>query len=246
MRLKMVGLFLCGIFLVVFLLAAAAKDVFLKRLLEDFVWNKTGCKIEMGRFSVNIPKTEVSVKDLIIFNPPGYKETVLLRAPEVYVDFNIFDYVKERNIHLYTLLLDVQEYFFIRNEKGEVNGDLLLSAFKTTKKTSAREKQPSSSLPVTKQRVSMQIDKLTLRIGRIISKDYSRGTPPDVQEFVFNIDETFDNVQDGYSLVEAVVSKEWTGSVFKRLFKSGIEKIIRPVTKAIEAVKDAGAGAAAE
>lgn len=244
MRLRVVGLFLCGIFLVVFFWAAAAKDVFLERLLKDFVRNKTGCKIEMGSFAVNIPKTEVRVKDLIIFNPPGYEETVLLRAPEVYVDFSVFDYVKKKDIHLYTLLLDVQEYFFIRNEKGEVNGELLLSAFKTTKKTSAKEKQPPSSRPV--KRVSMQIDKLTLRIGRIISKDYSKGTPPDVREFVFNIDETFDNVQDGYSLVEAVVGKEWTGSVFKRLFKSGIEKIIRPVTKAIEAVKEAGAETAAK
>ncbi|MFH1246128.1 MAG: hypothetical protein V1662_06570 [Candidatus Omnitrophota bacterium] len=262
MRSKRVVFFLCLAFLIIFIFAAVVKDILLKRLLADFVRNNTGCKIEMRHFSVNVLKTRVHIKDLVIFNPPGYEEPILLRAPEIYVHFNILDYFKKKEIHLYTLLLDVREYFFIRNKTGQVNGDALLSAFKTKDNPQVGTEQ-SRPFPIRalarlaakpeasrqsqgklkkikenrqQQRVSIQIDKLTLKIGKIISKDYSKDVSPVVKEFVFNIEKTFDDVRDGYSLVEAVVGKEFRGSILQQFFKLGVQKITHPV----EAVKDAG------
>jgi hypothetical protein len=48
---------------------------------------------------------------------------------------------------------------------------------------------------------------IELKIGKVVYKDYSRGTEPFVQEFNVNLNERYSNITDPYKLVSLIVVK---------------------------------------
>ena len=100
----------------------------------------------------------------------------------------------------------------------------------------------------------MQIDVLELKIGKVIYKDYSRGSRrPYRREFVLNINERYKNIQDPYSLVSLIVVKSLLKTDIVKLasfdihvLKGGIADILltgdeittEAVVKAQDAIKE--------
>ena len=113
------------------------------------------------------------------------------------------------------------------------------------------EKKEKTKMP------DLQIDLLDLKIGTVIYKDYSKGTPPKERVFNVNIDERYENITDPQSFVRLIVLKALKNTTIASLTNFDLGKLQRGISgtvkktaemvqeakgRAIEAGKDAAKG----
>lgn len=179
------------------LLLSVFKDLIVKISVEKGVALVTGLKLRIQSFEIGVVKTLIGIKDLKLFNPPGFKDRVMLDMPEIYVNYDLPAIIKG-NIHLREMRLNMKEFTVVKNEKGLLNLDSL-KVVKIEKENKKRKANDGDKI------LPIQIDSLELKIGKVIYKDYSRGPLPYVKEFNLNVDERYENIRDAYTLVSLVV-----------------------------------------
>jgi hypothetical protein len=133
--------------------------------------------------------------------------------PEIYVDYDL-PAIASGKVHLPEVRIDLKEFLVVKNAKGELNLDSLkvVQAQKAPKKAgAAAEKKAAGKMP------PMLIDTLSLKIGKVIYKDYSRGGEPSINEFSINIDENFKNIDDPSSVVSIIIVKALMNTTIGRL-----------------------------
>lgn len=185
--------------LVVGIVLAAGKNTIARVSVEKGVEIVTGLPLKMKSLNIGIINTLVGIKDLRLFNPPGYEDKVMLDMPEVYVDYDLPAIIKGK-IHLEEVRIDLKEFVVVKNAKGELN----LNSIKTV------QKQQEAAKPAPKKEgkaPEIQIDTLQLKIGKVIYKDYSKGGEPSVKEFNLNLDEKYQNIDDPNKLVSLIIVK---------------------------------------
>ncbi|MDD5440448.1 MAG: hypothetical protein PHS37_09720 [Candidatus Omnitrophica bacterium] len=185
------------VLIAVCVLVGVVKDVAIKGAVENAVGIVTGLKLHIQSFKVGVVKPLVAITNLRLFNPDTFRDRIMLDMPEIYVDYNLRD-IMRGTIHLNEVRIDIKELDVIKNEKGELNLDSLnvVREQKTGEKPAGRGEAPK-----------IQIDKLTLKIGKAVYKDYSKGDTPFIQEFNLNLNETYVNVGDPNALVGLIITK---------------------------------------
>jgi hypothetical protein len=103
-------------------------------------------------------------------------------------------------VHLEDLQLHLKEFIVVKNERGELNVDAL-KPVQEKKEGRSQARKPAAKAP------KVRIDNLRLRIEKVLFKDYSKGTPPAVQEFNLNINEEHRNIGNLNVLVSLIVMK---------------------------------------
>jgi len=181
---------------VVLLAVSIIKDIAFKVAIEKGVEIVTGLRLGTGGFSVGILKPVVRIKDLRLYNPKGFEDPVMVDAPEIYIDYVPLSFISGR-IHLNEVRFNMAEFTVVKNRDGKLNLDSLKSA-------SSRKQAKPGKAP------QIKIDKLTLKIGKAVYKDYSSVPTPLVKEFNISIDETFTNIEDLTTLVSLIVVRALT------------------------------------
>ena len=188
--------------LAVAIVLGAIKDAIIKTSVEKGVEIVTGLPLKIGGMKVGIIRTLISVKNLTLFNPKNYPDKLMLDMPEVYVNYNLGSIIGGK-IHLKEMRINLREFAVIKNENGELNINSL--------KVVAAQKEgrsPEDSGGGKKGKApEIQIDTLKLKVGRIVYKDYSKGGAPEIKKFSANIDETYNNITNPYSLVSLILVK---------------------------------------
>ena len=185
------------------------KDIAIKTAVERGTEMVTGLKLKIGGFSAGILNTSVDIKDLKLFNPQGYADKVMLDMPKIYVSYDL-PRILGGTVYLKNVMIDMKEFTVVKNEKGELN----LDALKVVKE----EKAGAKAAPEKQGKApKMHIDKLQLRIGKVVYKDYSKGGAPQIQEFNVNLDESYSNIDDPTALVSLIVVKALTNTSIARL-----------------------------
>ncbi|MFC1590557.1 hypothetical protein ACFL42_03605 [Candidatus Omnitrophota bacterium] len=240
-----------GIIIVVLVLSFF-KDVIIKTSVEKGVQVVTGLKLRIQGFKVGIINTLVGIKGLQLFNPAGFKDRVMLDMPEIYVDYDLPAALKGK-VHLSEMRINMKELVVVKNEKGELNLDSL-RVVQAEKKGAGQKMKgaPMGAIP------EIQIDKLSLKIGKAIYKDYSKGGKPSVQEFDVNLDETYTNITNPYKLFSLILVKTLMNTTIARLanfdlgpLKGAVSETLATAQKvatqaaatAVEAVKELDTGA---
>ena len=224
-----------AVLLVVVLVLSVGKNIIAKTAVEKGVELVTGLKLRISKLNIGVINTLVGIKDLTLYNPKGYKDRVMVNMPEIYVDYDLGAIIGG-NIHLNDIKINLNEFVVIKNEKGELNLDSLkvVQAQKEGKPPQEKEKAPD-----------IKIDKLQLTIGKVIYKDYSKGGEPSVREFNINLDETYADITDPYSLVSLIVVKALMNTTIASLTNfnlSGLEGTVgETLTKAEEVVAQTAA-----
>jgi hypothetical protein len=197
-----------GIVVVLFVVALA-KDLIIKTSVEQGVRFVTGLRLNIGSFKAGILNALVDIKNLRLFNPPEYKDKVMLDMPEIRVRYDLPSIIKGK-VHLPEVRLDLKEFTVIKNEKGKLNLDSLkvVQAQKEGRRPAEQEK---GKIP------EIQIDSLELKIGKVIFKDYSAGGAPSVREFNINLNERYSNITDPYSLASLIVVRALTNTTIANL-----------------------------
>lgn len=191
------------------LVLSVAKDTIAKVSVEKAVELVTGLRLSMSSFNIGIIRTLVDIKDLVLYNPKGFEEKIMLDMPEIYVDYDLPAIAKGK-VHLEEVRIDLKEFVVVKNDKGELNLDSL--------KVVRDQKEGAKETAVEKGKApQVQIDKLELKIGKVVYKDYSKGAKPSVQEFDVNLDEEYRNVDDLNKLVSLIVVKALSNTTIARL-----------------------------
>jgi len=185
--------------IVVVLVLGLAKDLIVKVAVESGAQIVTGLKMKIGTFRVGVINTLVDIRNLRIMNPPNFKDKIMLNMPQVYVDYDLWA-IFGGKVHLTDTRINMKEFIVVKNEKGELNLDSL-KVVQAQKKGAKKPDETGAKAP------QIQIDKLRLKIGKVLYKDYSRGGEPSVREFNVNIDEEYTNITNPYTLVSLIVVK---------------------------------------
>jgi len=183
---------------VVLFVVSIFKDIAFKAALEKGVEIVTGLRLSVGGFSVGVLRPVVRIKNLKLYNPKGFEEPVMAFAPEIYVDYVPLSFLGGK-IHLREVRFNLAEFTVVKNKSGQLNLNSLKSV--------SSQKQAKPATAKSGKAPQIKIDKLTLKIGKAVYKDYSSGPTPTVKEFDVNIDETYTNIDDPATLVSLIVVK---------------------------------------
>ena len=194
---KLAIIFVAIIALIV--LAGIAKDSVVKISVEKGIEVITWLRLSIRSVNVGILKTIVRVKDLKLANPAGFPDPTMVDMPEIYVHYDL-PAILGGTVHLPEARLALKEFVVVKNEKGELNLNAL-----TTVRAQRKGKAPAQETPG--KAPAIQIDRLSLSIGKVIYKDYSRGGAPTTREFNINLNESFSNVDNPYTLASLIVVK---------------------------------------
>ena len=198
------------VLVVFFVIISIGKNTIAQMAVSGGVKAMTGLDLQMRSMNVGILKTLIGIKDLKLFNPRGFQDKVMVNMPEIYVDYDLGAFLKGK-IHLEKVKLNLKELTVVKNEKGELNLDSLKTVKETKEAKAAPEKKPQGKMP------KLQIDTLELKVGKVVYKDYSGGTPPKVSEFDVNIDERYENITNPYVFGSLIVTRA--------LFKTSVARL---------------------
>lgn len=189
-------LFLAAIFIISAILLA--KDFVVRVILEKTINALSGLNIRAGSVDIGIFDTSIRVKNMVILNPSPFPDKVMAEINQLYVNYD-FTSGMRREIHIRDMIFDVGLVTVVKNKQGENNLDSL-KIVKIMKQTNSCEKN-GKAMP------RIRIDKLHLKGGKVIYKDYTRSPYPAITEFEVRVDEKYENITNPYELMSLIVSR---------------------------------------
>ncbi|MCI0565076.1 MAG: AsmA family protein [Nitrososphaera sp.] len=215
-----------------------AKNIVAKAAVTSGVKALTGLRLNIDRMDIGIVRSAIGINGLRLYNPEGFAEPLMVHMPEIYVSYDLGAFLKRR-IHLREVRLDLQEFTVVKNADGALN----LDALPVIQETKEQKKKEGKEEPKPVQKTEIQIDALHLQIGKVVYKDYSKGTPPQVREFAVNINEQYQNITNPYVLAGLIVTRALIKTDLARLINIDLQSLQNYVggtlMKATEAVGDA-------
>lgn len=190
-----------------------ARNVVIKAAMVTGSRVVAGIPLSIQKFDFDIVNTSVDMEGLVLKNPSGFHDTVLVDIPKIlfaYARGSIFS----GRIHVRNIEFDMKQFSVVKNEKGELNLDRL-KALQGTQKPSAQAPKTEPKAPA--KPIPVQIDRMRLKIGKVVYTDYSSGQPV-AKEFNINIDQIYENITDLYSVVRLIV--------LKAMMSSGISNLV--------------------
>lgn len=175
-----------------------AKDFVVKISVEKGIEIVTGLKLNIKSLNVGVFRSAVSIKGLKVFNPPQFKDRVMIDMPEIYVDYDL-PAILGGSLHLRTLRLNLKEFIVVKNEKGELNLNYLKVV--KAKKEGVRPETKGGRTP------NILIDSFELKIDKAFYKNYSVAGGPAVKEYNVNLSERYTNITNPYALISIIVVK---------------------------------------
>jgi len=215
----------------IFFALGIVKDVFIKIAVEKGAEMVTGLPLKIHVLRVGLIRTNVTIRDLLVYNPKGYTDRIMLDMPEIYVDYDL-PAVMKGDIYLPELRINMKEFVVVKNADGTVNIEALKSV-KAGKTGAAPDKGETGRSP------QIRIDKLELKIGKVVYKDYSQGDKPVVREFKVDLNERYSGITDPYKLVTLIVVKALMNTPVPDLAKIGIAKLEATVSDTLATAEQA-------
>jgi hypothetical protein len=209
-------LLILGIIIILFVVLGIAKDQLIKGAVVIGAKKVIGAPVEIDGFSLGIFKQRVRIKGFRMYNPEGFGEGTLIDIPEISVDYNLGALLKKK-LHLPLVVVNLKEVGIVKNKEGALNvGSLKVtqkeeepSKPQAADKPQETKKQPQASMP-------MQIDVLTLTIGKVVYKDFSAGEKPSVEVFDVGIKEkTYKDIRSAQQLVALILAESMKGAGIK-------------------------------
>lgn len=224
------------IVLVVIFVLLLAKDLIIKISVEKGVQVVTGLKLNIGRLDVGIFRPVVAIKNLKLFNPGGFPDKTMIDMPEIYVKYDLPAIIGGK-VHLPEVRLALKEFFVVKNSKGELNLNSL-KPVQAQKEGKAPAEKTAGKAP------DIQIDKLSLNIGKVIYKDYSKDGSPSVKEYNVNHNEVYTNINNPYTLASLIVVRALISTPVAGLANFDLKGLQGSVSDAMKGAQKAASAAA--
>ncbi len=220
--------------LILIVIIVLARNVVFKVGVEQGVQAITGLPLRMEKLDIGLTTTSMQIKGLRIYNPDGFPDKVMLDMPEIYVDYDLMPLLQKK-VFLSEVRINLKEFMVVKNKEGAVNLDALKN-LQTEKEPEVKKEKSKTSPP------ELKIDLLELKIGKVVSKDYSSGDEPSVQEFNINIDERFEDITNVNALVSIIVFKALANTSVGALLDIDLGAMKDAVTGTLSGAKDVAIG----
>jgi len=178
------------------------RNIIVKFVIERGVQAAAGVPLKIAKLDLGLTTTHVRISDLNVYNPKGFPKEAMFHASEIFVDYNLGAMLTGK-IHIEDIRLDFDKFVVVKNEKGVTNLEALKPEAKKDqpKETAKKDSGKGKSGP------KLQIDHLSLKVGTVIFKDYSKGGEPKVTEYKIDISEEINNVMDAQALLGFIMTK---------------------------------------
>ncbi len=211
------------VFLVLVVVLAAGRNVIIKAVVEHGVRIVTGLPLEIETLEVGLARPVLDVRGLTLSNPPDFPDPVMAEVPEIYVRYDL-PAILGGTLHLPEVRLHLKKFAVVRAADGRLNLDALkalqASASKEGKAPGRPEKRPPAK-PA--EEMALRIDSLDLKIGEVVSKDYSGAGGPTVRRFKLGIDEHLEDIDSPQTLVRRIVLKVFSVTKIPDMLPAGIQ-----------------------
>ena len=206
---KFIKIFLILI-LVLILIVVFFRHSLCRLLIVKATTKATGLKLSIEELNLDILSSTLTMRGIILFNPPGFKDELLSKVKEISIRYELPDCLSGR-LHFREAKVKVEEINIIRNENRDSN----VTAFKKDKFKAKTSKYiaPASvtqEVPQTikKRRPKFLIDRLEVSLEKATFKDYkARIGEPAVIIFSAKGPFVFTNVSDLRGVVHSVSAK---------------------------------------
>ncbi|MDP2946275.1 MAG: hypothetical protein Q8N61_02375 [bacterium] len=172
------------------------RDFFIKSLIGTVATSVTGAPTRVGGLSLSVIRQSVRISNFRMYNPKGFPKDILVDIPRIGVACNLAALTTGK-IHLRQLDLEIKEIGMVKNKEGKLNVDSLKIA---AEKSGEKEKKPAKQL-------AMQIDIVSLGMGRVVSRDYSVEGQPVVKVYDINLKKTYKNITSAQQLAALIISE---------------------------------------
>ncbi len=190
-----------------------AKDGIIKFSIEQGVRAVTGLHVKIGSLRVGfLFRQVVEIRDLRVYNPPGYAERVMADIPLIYAEYDLKTAASSK-IFIHDLELFLREFQVVRNKEGVSNVEGI-------------------TLPKSGEKKDLAIGNLHLRIEKVSLRDYSQA-PPLTREYNVNINENFQRIENLNALVRVVLLRAITSSAVKNFANYDVKELKHSVAKIV-------------
>jgi len=196
------------------------KNMIIKTSVTTGVKAMTGLKLSIGSMNVGVFKSLMGINELKLHNPEGFEDDLMIDLPEIYVDYDLGAFIGGK-AHLEEVRLNLKEFLVVKNANGELN----LDSLRVVKETEGKEVEKGDGKKEKTEMPELQIDLLEMKIGKVIYKDYSKGTPPNEKVFNVNIDERYENITDPQSFVRLIIFKALKNTTIASLTNFDLGKL---------------------
>jgi hypothetical protein len=152
----------------------------------------------MDGFSLNILSSTIHISGFKMYNPSGFPKGMLVSCPKIKVIYDRATLFKQKR-HFLLVEIELKEMGLTKNKEGKLNVDSLKIV-----------QQSKSSPPI-----PMQIDLLTLSIGKIVYKDYTIGTEPSVRVYEVNKHKSYKGIPTAQQLALLVLAEPMKAAAIK-------------------------------
>lgn len=214
-----------GVIVVVLIVAVlAARSMIIKSGAQRAIAKMTGFDLEVGGISVGLVSPQFEIRDLKLNNPPDFPDAEAFELKRIYVKYDLMSFFGD-NPHLYEIALDIPKAVVVKKADGETNLERLEKVSKQAGegKGEGREdgKKPEAKPAPGEKKPAPQvrIDLLTLKLGKVEVRDYSRGgEKPEILTYDLNVDRRFENVTD-LNVISTVIAAEILNNVGGKLIQ---------------------------
>jgi hypothetical protein len=177
------------------------KNFVIKTAITSIGSSVLGAPLTIGHFSLGIVAQKVKIKNLRVYNPPGFPSEPMVDIPEAGVHFDVFALLGGK-LHLPYIVFNLKEMVVVKDKNGKLNVDAL-KIFEEKSKDPKKDEKPDAKEG---KAPAMQIDVMKLNIGRVIMKDYTKGDEPSILVYEVDLkDKTFKNITSPQELATVVM-----------------------------------------
>jgi hypothetical protein len=166
------------------------KNLIIKSVVTTVASRITGAPVHMDRFSLNIFRSTINISGFKMYNPSGFPEGILVDCPQIKVIYDNTTLFKHKR-HFLLVEIELKEMGLTTNKDGKLNVDSLKIS---------RESASSPDIP-------MQIDLVTLSMGRIVHKDYTAGKEPIIRVHEVNRHNSYKGIPTAKQFAFLVLSE---------------------------------------
>ena len=165
------------------------KNPLLNSLFTAKIKKVTGLNASIEKFSIGTLKRNIKIKGLSLNNSRQFPEKQFFNFLQLTADYELSSLLK-RKPHLYKANIELKEIIVIKTRDGKINLEQLQFA----------PKEGSSQL------TALEIDTLSLNIGKVFYKDYSRADKPVIDVYEINLkDKVYKNIKNAEELFALIL-----------------------------------------
>lgn len=219
---------------VIFAFGALAWMAFLPVLVTTQLRAKTGFDASVEQLAVNPLTGRVTLRGLVVTNPPTFPETPFLELREFRANAQVFSLFSDHPV-FDSMVVDVANITLVKRSDGATNAD----AFQRNLQAPGDGKPRPPSVSPPKQ---ILVRQLHLRIDRLVIADHT-GRKPQVREYDLGINQDYTDVTDLNQLIAPKVLQTLApiAAAVSGLLPGDVGKVLGEAAKSgADAVKEAG------